>query len=112
MEKLKYLAALTGHIIRTVTGFYDAPFSHAWDEELSSILNEGELLDANGYVATFAHSGNIYEVWVANRWFAFAELYCLNGEYIERRKERRPRFRTMYRLHQMVQTHLALAKEV
>ncbi len=112
MEKLKYLAAFTGHIIRTVTGFYYRPFGKAWDECLQQILSEGVITSVDRYTVTFWHHGNTYEIWISDRWHAYGFLHYLNERYITSVSTHRPRFRTMYRLHQMVQTHLALAKEV
>ncbi|EFK4081716.1 hypothetical protein EY011_11800 [Shigella flexneri] len=106
MKKLKYLVALLGHIARTATGFYFRPFNKVWDEHLQQILDEGVLESTNKH-AVFWLYGDIYEIWISNRWFAYGFLFCLNGQFVAPADAYRPRFRTMYRLHQMVQASKA-----
>lgn len=105
MEKLKYLMALLGHILRTMTDMYLHPFSPSWDEELQRLLDEGELIGVNEFTATFFHNGDIFEVWTENRWLAFGDLHCLNGITTPLHLCTRPRFHTMYRLNQAIQAY-------
>lgn len=108
MEKLKYIAALTGHIFRTVAGLYLYPYSNTWDHELQQLMDEGTLIAVDEYTAIFHHNNNIVEIWVASRWYGYAWLNRFNG-FTARADTKctRPRFRTMYRLHQKVQAYLA-----
>lgn len=102
MEKLKYFVACIGHAFRSVMGFYLHPFNQAWDEHLQHILDEGELITVDKYIAVFSHDDDLFTVWIANRWFAYGGLdYTYNA--CHPLSEFRPRFRTMYRLHQKVQ---------
>ncbi|EPB9478743.1 hypothetical protein [Escherichia sp. E4702] len=105
MERLKYIVALLDHIIRTATGFYYRPFSASWDGALEQLLGEGSLVTVNRHNAIFYYGENFFEVWVANRWYGYGWLNRVNGSDANNRT--RPRFRTMYRLHQMVQAFQA-----
>lgn len=111
MEKLKYLVALAGHIIRAATGFYYRPFSKTWDTNLQRILNEGVLESVGNHTVTFLHNDDVHEIWIANRWFAYGNQYVLNGQYVYPVIGPRPRFRTMYRLHQKVQAYVNGAQQ-
>jgi hypothetical protein len=106
MEKLKYLVALTGHIIRTATGFYYRPFSRTWDAHLQRVLNEGVLESVGDNTVIFLHNGDVHEIWVGHKWFAYGNQFALNGQYVDPVIGSRPRFRTMYRLHQKVQEYV------
>lgn len=111
MEKLKYLVALAGHIIRAVTGFYYRPFSKTWDAYLQRIMNEGVLESVGDYTVIFLYNGDVHEIWVGHQWFAYGFLFCLNGRLVEPVNGPRPRFRTMYRLHQKVQAYVNGAQQ-
>ena len=106
MEKLKYHMALMSHILKSASGFYVYPFSPSWDAELQQLLNEGILIATSKYNAIIHHNGNVVEVWIANRWYGYGWLNRVNGRETDARCTR-PRFRTMYRLHQMVQAFQA-----
>ncbi len=105
MEKLKYLVALLGHIILTSTGFYFCSFSTSWDEALQQLLDEGSLVTVNKHNAIFYYRENFFEVWIANRWYAYGWLNRCNGRSPDDSRQFRPSFRTMYRLHKMVQEY-------
>ncbi|EOF6267714.1 hypothetical protein ACK1GW_004997, partial [Salmonella enterica] len=70
------------HIANTLTGMYQLPFSQEWDARLNKLLDEGVLLSVGEYTATFSAGENTVEVWIANRWYSFGHLYCLDGEYV------------------------------
>jgi hypothetical protein len=105
MKKSKYLVARLSHIILTVTGFYYHPFSALWDDALQQLLDKGSLLKVNRHNAIFYYNENFFEVWVANRWYAYGWLNRCNGRSPDDSEQFRPRFRTMYRLHQKVQAY-------
>ncbi|PAX78143.1 hypothetical protein [Citrobacter sp. TSA-1] len=107
MEKLKYSVALMGHIIRAATEFYYRPFSKTWDAYLQRILNEGVLESVDDNTAIFLHNGDVHEIWILNRWFAYGNQCSLNGQYIDPVVGPHPGFRTMYRLYQAIQEHQA-----
>ncbi|ECI0119917.1 hypothetical protein XS87_04465 [Salmonella enterica subsp. enterica] len=98
------------HIANTLTGMYQLPFSQEWDARLNKLLDEGVLLSVGEYTATFSADENTVEVWIANRWYSFGELYRLDGEYVSPSCQHRPRFRTMRRLYAVVNDYAA--KEV
>ncbi|MXF04518.1 hypothetical protein [Escherichia coli] len=99
----QYLMALSGHVLRTLTGMYDIPFGRIWDEALQQLLDEGELVSASGFRATFIHKDDTIDVWIANRWYAFGACAYIDGPPTGYHNWTRPRFRTMYRLYQKVQ---------
>lgn len=106
MGKLKYHMTLMSHILKSASGFYVYPFSPSWDSELQQLLNEGILIATSKYNAIFHHNDNVVEVWIANRWYGYGWLNRVNGRETDAPCTR-PRFRTMYRLHQMVQAFQA-----
>ncbi|MBJ9236996.1 hypothetical protein GHV37_20380 [Citrobacter koseri] len=87
------------HSANTVFGMYQQPFNREWDGMLRRILEAGKLLNISDHTITFHCGGDVFEVWTSNRWFSFAHLYRLNGEYIAEHLQARPRFSTMRHLH-------------
>lgn len=96
-----------GHAFRTMSRFYQKPYSKEWD----TLLNE--LLDAleNGKCSAEIHDcvlrinceKQTYDVWVANRWYAYGNLYrTQNRTYISEKFMYRPKFSTMIRLNDVV----------
>ena len=101
-----------GHVFRTMFGFYQMQYSKEWD----TLLNE--LLDAleNGKCSAEIHDcvlqinceKQIYDVWVANRWYAYGNLYVKHevdvhwGNDIPCAYQYRPKFSTMIRLNDVV----------
>lgn len=105
LDKLKYFKAFMAHTARAFAGFYAYPCRTEWDALLQRILKEGSLVAIDEFTAKFQFNDNEYEIWIANRWYAFGHLRRLNGLLSD--EAFRPCFRTMYRLHQMVQIFLA-----
>ncbi|MFS9881858.1 hypothetical protein WKV47_25945, partial [Salmonella enterica] len=98
------------HIANTLSGMYQLPFSQEWDDQLNKLLDEGALLFVGQYTATFSTGEHTVEVWIANHWYSFGNLYRLDGEYVYPSCQHRPRFRTMRRLYAAVKD--CAAKEV
>ncbi|MEH0886260.1 hypothetical protein [Enterobacter sp. UNJFSC 003] len=90
------------HVCRACLFGYNHPFNAHWDHQLERILKAGELLSVSDCVATFAFKGNVFEVWIGNRWYAYASLARLNGDLVEYRLQVRPKFRNMRHLRFMV----------
>ncbi|MGO3396564.1 MAG: hypothetical protein ACTINL_08685 [Serratia proteamaculans] len=80
-------------------GAYQRHYNAQWDHLLNQLLSEGLLLSCDAYRATFHHQGSEYQVWIANRWYAYGHMDNFNGEEVPREIQYRPRFRTMLRLH-------------
>lgn len=104
---IKTLFLYIGHALRTVFQLYQSPYSKEWD----TLLNE--LLDAleNGKCSAEIHDcvlqinceKQIYDVWVANRWYAYGNLYMTEKRiYISEKFKYRPKFSTMIRLNDVV----------
>lgn len=93
------------HIGNTLFCAYQLPFSQEWDDQLNKLLDEGVLLFTGVCTATFSIGEHTVEIWIANRWYSFGEVHRLDGEYPPSSLNCRPRFRTMRRLHALVQRH-------
>lgn len=111
-----------GHVFRTMFGFYQMQYSKEWD----TLLNE--LLDAleNGKCSAEIHDcvlqinceKQIYDVWVANRWYAYGNLYAKHevdvhwGNGIPDEYQCRPKFSTMIRLNDVCRNLESIHHEV
>ncbi|WP_338561788.1 hypothetical protein [Erwinia sp. E_sp_B04_7] len=85
------------HVINTLM-FYQRPFSQEWDEKLIVIMAEGEVVGSGEYTITFLHKGKRKEVWVANKFFAYGNLYRVDGETVPGSLQCRPSAKTMLQL--------------
>lgn len=90
------------HACRTCLLWYIHPFNAHWDRQLERILKAGELLSVSDCVATFVFNGSVFEVWISNRWCAYASLHRLNGDSVKYRLLVRPKFRNMRHLRALV----------
>ena len=102
-----------GHAFRTVFGVYQRQYSKEWDTVLNQLLDAVEQGKCSAEVRThclqFKFEKEAYDVWVANRWYAYGNLYAeqkaANGHWsndIPREYQCRPKFSTMIRLNDMV----------
>jgi hypothetical protein len=89
------------HIGHTISLSYQFPFDEEWDRILNQILDNGTLLSVHAHHAEFLLEGVIFRVWIANRWYGYATLSSRDDRFLDRELQRRPRFRTMRRLHQI-----------
>ncbi|HCD7551345.1 TPA: hypothetical protein ND482_001645 [Citrobacter farmeri] len=89
------------HIARTFFHMYQQPFNELWDQKLLRALNAGEIIFVEKHTITFSCDGDVLQVWTSNRWYAYAYLYQLNGEYVDESLKARPRFRTMRLLYEI-----------
>ena len=90
------------HAFRSFYFGYNHPFSANWDGQLDRILKHGELISVGTCTASFSLDGEVFEVWISNRWYGYATLHRQNDKDIPSRLEARPRFRTMRQLHAMM----------
>ena len=90
------------HIGNTIFGMYQHPFSKEWDKTLNKLLDKGECLLIEEHAAAFLLDGDVYRVWIENRWYSYANLHQINEQYVSIVTCVRPRFRTMRRLHRFV----------
>ena len=101
-----------GHAFRTVFGVYQRPYSKEWDTVLNELLDSLENGKASAEIRNhclrFSFEKEVYEVWVANRWYAYGNLYAkqkVNVDWsndIPREYQYRPKFSTMIRLNDVV----------
>lgn len=81
---------------------YSYPFDRQWNATLERILEGGQLISSDECTALFVFEDQEWEVWVANRWYAYAHLYRKDKERLDRLLWARPRFKTMLQLHEVV----------
>ncbi|ENQ0912862.1 hypothetical protein ACENW9_000836 [Escherichia coli] len=93
------------HVANTVTAMYQQPFLKEWDDLLNKIIDEGLVVEVTELTIKFNYEGEEWEVWVGNRWYAYAHLWRKGDRLIQSNEEFRPRFRTMRRLRDL---HLKL----
>lgn len=101
-----------GHVFRTMFGFYQMQYSKEWDTLLNELLDALEngkcSAEIHNCVLQINYEKQIYDVWVANRWYAYGNLYAeqkanvrlslgIPDEY-----QYRPKFSTMIRLNDVV----------
>lgn len=99
------------HAANTVFGWYHLPFSEEWDEMLDDMISRWSMIEVTDLTIKFIdYKGKTYEVWVGNRWYAYGNLYTINGRHIKWRQAFRPRFRTMRRLHNLHMRMLELKR--
>lgn len=89
------------HIVNTLVGMYQEPFSQEWDDELNSIMSNGVVENTTRLTVDFRYENDIITVWTGNRWYSFGHLHRVNGNFVEDEFRFRPRFKTMVRLHEL-----------
>ncbi|EDM8864361.1 hypothetical protein CXA05_09535 [Salmonella enterica subsp. enterica serovar Typhimurium] len=97
--RLAWLKDHLAHVVTTLGGLYQYPFSASWDALLCRLLNEGMIAGSNVYTVTFVLNGQDMTVWRAGRWYASGTLFAVNGIPLSDRQKWRPRFATLRRLH-------------
>lgn len=98
-----------GHVFRTVFRLYQMPYSKEWDTVLNELLDSLEngkcSAEIKNYCICFKFEKEVYEVWVANRWYAYGNLYAKHKDNVHwsndipREYQYRPKFSTMIRLN-------------
>ncbi|MBV4829263.1 hypothetical protein I2941_03585 [Escherichia coli] len=96
------------HAVNTIFGFYQQPFLKEWDDMLNDILDKGLIMEVDELTIKFNYEGEIYLIWVGNRWYSYGHIYSIGDKYIKRSQEFRPRFRTMRRLRDL---HIGIVKD-
>lgn len=101
-----------GHALRTMLRLYQIPYSKEWDTILNELLDALEKGKASAEIRNhclrFSFEKEVYEVWVANRWYAYGNLYAKQkanvhwSNDIPREYQCRPKFSTMIRLNDVV----------
>ena len=101
-----------GHAFRTMFGFYQMPYSKEWDtllNELLDALEKGKAsVEMHHHCLRFSFEKEAYEVWIANRWYAYGNLYAKQkanvhwNNDIPHEYQYRPKFSTMIRLNDVV----------
>ncbi|HBC9089455.1 TPA: hypothetical protein KE767_004467 [Citrobacter koseri] len=87
-----------GHLLRMVSGFYQISFSEEWDFRLNEIMVNGAIVEAGEHTVTYQFDGDVIEIWVSNKWYAFGHIYRVNDKLVSKEFQNRPALKTMYRL--------------
>ena len=96
-----------GHAFRTILRLYQMPYSKEWDIVLNELLDALEKGKASAEMRNhrlrFSFEKEACEVWVANRWYAYGNLYAKQkanaGWSSNILYQYRPKFSTMIRLN-------------
>ncbi|UCQ42998.1 hypothetical protein [Edwardsiella piscicida] len=87
-----------GHALRTVTGFYQEPFSEEWDLRLNDMIENGDVVECRENAVDFLYRGSVISLWVGDKWYSFGYEYLINGGDVPEDMRFRPRFKTMKKL--------------
>ena len=111
-----------GHAFRIVFQLYQHPYSKEWDILLNELLDSLENGKCSAEVRThclqFKFEKEAYDVWVANRWYAYGNLYAeQKGNVrlslgIPDECRYRPKFSTMIRLNDVCRNLESIHHEV
>ena len=91
-----------GHILRTITGFYNKPYNKQWDAKLNEILDSVDH-GAKVILGDARITVDEYEIWIENKYYCYAHAWRINGIYTPKHLQFRPKFSTMKRLDKLVQ---------
>lgn len=101
-----------GHALRTMCGLYQKQYSKEWDTVLNELLDALEKGKASAKIHNhclqFSFEKGVYDVWVANRWYAYGNLYAEQKDNVRLSFgipdgcQYRPKFSTMIRLNDVV----------
>ena len=111
-----------GHALRTVFQLYQSPYSKEWDTLLNELLDALEKGKASGemhhHCLRFSFEKEAYDVWVANRWYAYGNLYTEQKANVRLSVDipdecqYRPKFSTMIRLNDVCRNLESIHHEV
>lgn len=93
------LSTIVCHIGNTMFGMYQRKFSSAWDFQLSNLIDNAEIINADEHTITFKSGEDEISVWCENRCYAFGHIWMVNNLLAPKEKQFRPRIRTMERLY-------------
>lgn len=91
------------HLLQLIFGMYNYPLSKQWDTRLDTLLETGTLVELRDHVIELKNDkGDVYSVWVSNKFYAYGHLYRKNGEYVSEQARRRPSYKTQVKLSNYV----------
>lgn len=84
------------HVCNTLFGLHQYKYCATYDVLLSRILDEGVPEKCGDYTIRFSLEGGHYNIWVANKFYAYGHLYLGGaGPCV------RPKYKTMMRLYEL-----------
>ncbi|CNE40749.1 hypothetical protein [Yersinia kristensenii] len=92
---------ILSHIGNTIFGNYQHDFCPQWDEILNRIIDSGELVECLNGIVSFKFEGKEIDIWANNKWYAYGNVWRIDGVAINRPLQKRPRFKTMQRLNNL-----------
>ena len=111
-----------GHAFRIVFQLYQRPYSKEWDILLNELLDSLEngkcSAEVRTYCLQFKFEKEAYDVWVANRWYAYGNLYAEQKANVSLSLgipdecRYRPKFSTMIRLNDVCRNLESIHHEV
>ena len=111
-----------GHALRTVFQLYQHPYSKEWDILLNELLDSLEngkcSAEIRNHCLRFSFEKDACEVWVANRWYAYGNLYAEKKTNVSLSLgipdecRYRPKFSTMIRLNDVCRNLESIRHEV
>lgn len=84
------------HVCNTLLGLYQYKHCPAYDALLNRILDEGVPEKCGDYTIRFSLGGEYYNVWIANKFYAYGHLYQGGAGPCAR-----PKYKTMMRLYEL-----------
>lgn len=120
-KPIKTVFEYVGHSFRTVFGRYQMPYSKEWDTVLNQLLDAVEQgkcsAEIHGHVLRISGEAESYDICVANRWYAYGNLYMIwpapgSGKVVQDNHMFRPKFSTMLRLNDVAKNLKSVDNEV
>ncbi|OWO80040.1 hypothetical protein B5C26_19290 [Photorhabdus luminescens] len=89
--------------IMKITGFYSCPYSKDVDNIITDILDRGELIEADRYVAKFILDNHSYQIWMFScGFYSLGPIYTIDDESIDHHLMRRPSIKNIERLYREI----------
>ena len=91
------------HLFRTLFGGYQYPFSKQWDICLNNLLDTGTVVELRDHILDLKNDkGDVYSIWVSNKFYSYGHLYRKNGESVSYHAMRRPSYKVQIKLSDYV----------
>ena len=99
---LEVLELYLFHPLRLL-GEYQREYNKDWDKLLNKWIAECDNFDVGEHTITFhLNAKESHEVWIENKWYAYAHQHLRNTVCKDQRLEFRPKVTTMHRLHNLI----------
>ncbi|MFE0584860.1 hypothetical protein [Pantoea vagans] len=89
------------HGLRLLFGMHQKQFCSDWDALLNQIIDSGKIVEHGDCTITFVYAGRKYQVWTANEFYSYGNIWQIDEVTVDRKFQRRPSLNTMLRLHEL-----------